>query len=366
MREIISVIIPAYNSASRIKFTLESIILQDWPELEIILVDDASSDDTVKIAGEILSCSHRKFLIHKNINNMGVSFARNTGLNLSQGEYVSFIDGDDIITKDFISKLYASITKFHSQFSFCNIGRRFLLDDKDANLSRINAISQHDNKKSNALNTQNLRTSSSITRKKADILESFNLPEVSRGEEIIFTRTISPVCCLYDKNFLVSNNLRFHEGCISGEDVEFQIKALCLAEKVSFVDECLYFYVQHENMGSIRDNNTREKKLTRYEHNTQAQIRTADFLMTNAKIERVIFYARKILRPQNLIRQFTIYAMKHDMEKYNSLRGDKESMKTLHEALSFYVLRKKPEIFFKALMILFFPKVYYRMRENLL
>ena len=328
MRIIISVIIPAYNSASRIKFTLESIIAQDWPELEIVLVDDASSDDTVKIADEILSSSHRKFLIHKNINNMGVSASRNTGLKLSHGEYISFIDGDDIITKDFISKLYASITKFHSQFSFCNIAWRF-------------------------------------TQDKPDIHEDFNLPEISTGENIIFKKTIPVFACLYDKNFLVSNNLRFHEGCTSGEDVEFQIKALCLAEKVSFVNECLYFYVQHENMGSIRDNNTREKKLTRYEHNTQAQIRTADFLMTNAKIERVIFYARKILRPQNLIRQLTIYAMKHDRENYNLLLKDEESMKILHEALKLYVLRMKPEIYFKALMILFFPKVYYRMRESL-
>ena len=324
----ITVIIPAYNSASRIKFTLESVINQDWPELEIILVDDASSDDTLKIADEVLSRSNRKFLIHKNINNMGVSFSRNTGLKLSHGEYVSFIDSDDLISKNFISRLYASIVKNHSQFSFCSISRRFTGD-------------------------------------KPDIRESFNLPEISRGEDIIFKKTIPVFACLYDKNFLVNNNLYFHEGCTAGEDVEFQIKALCLAEKVSFVDKYLYFYVQHENMGSIRDNNTREKKLTRYEHNTEAQIRTADFLMTNAKIERVIFSAQKILRPQNLIRQFTIYAAKHDLTGYNSLRQDKGNVKILREALSFYVLRMKPEIFFKALTILFLPKVYYRMRESL-
>lgn len=327
MRQIISVIIPAYNSASRIKFTLESVLAQDWPELEIILVDDASSDDTVKIAKEILTHSDKKFLIHKNISNMGVSYSRNMGLKLSHGEYVSFIDSDDIISKDFFSKLYASIKKFHSQFSFCNIVWKFTSD-------------------------------------KPDFRESFNLPETLKGEYVIFKKTIPIFTCLYDKNFLVSNNLLFHDGCTAGEDVEFQIKALCLAENVSYVDEYLYFYVQHENMGSIRDNNTRGKKLTRYEHNTQAQIRTENFLTRCAKSERVRMINGKILRPQNLIRQFTIYAMKHDLTSYNLLRQNTESMKTLREALNFYVLRMKPEIFFKALMILFSPKIYYRMRES--
>lgn len=322
---LISVIIPAYNSASRIKFTLESIISQNWPELEIILIDDASSDDTVKISREVLKSSGRNFTLHIHESNMGVSVSRNDGLNLSHGDFISFIDGDDVIDKNFLSGLYASLKNFHAQISCCNIAKKF--------------------------------SASSMT-------ESFNLPEVSNGEEIIFSRTISPVCCLYEKNFLLEHDLYFHEGCTAGEDVEFQIKALCFAERVSFVDEFLYFYVQHENMGSIRDNNTRNKKLSRYKHNTQAQIRTADFLLKHAKTKRVKFICRKILRPQNLIRQFNIFAAEHNRKNYNLLRQDKENVKILREALNFYTLRKKTEVFAKALTILLFPKIYYALREK--
>ena len=321
MIAIISVIIPAYNSASRIKFSLESVIAQNYEDIEIILVDDASHDDTADIAREILSTSGRKFTVITHPENLGVSCARNTGLASSHGEYVSFIDGDDVISRNFLSRLHDAITEHNAQISFC--GLKFT--DGDISVSESDGASCK-----------------------------------FTGEELIFSRTISPVCCLYDRNFLTSNNISFFPGCSSGEDVEFQIKALCCAERVAFVNECMYFYVQHDNMGSVRDNNTREKKIMRYEHNTLAQIRTADFLEHNAKTERVRLMNRNILQPQNIIREFNLQAMKG--ESYHSMPDGKR--KILWRAVSLYTFTRKPEIFFKAFMIMHFPKIYYRMRAE--
>ena len=325
MPPLISVIIPAYNLASRVKSSLQSVVAQDYENTEIIFIDDASQDDTPKIADEVLSSSGKIFQIITLSRNKGVSAARNTGLENSHGEYICFFDGDDLLQKNFLSRLYELITKYNADFSCCSFARKFINGKKD-------------------------------------IFSPLNIGRSCpcNGEEIIF-RHISPACCLYGKAFLKINALKFFEGCSSGEDVEFQIKALCFAERVAFTKECLYFYVQHENMGSIRDNNTREKKITRYEHNTSAQIRTALFLEEHAKTQRVKFFNENILQPQNIIRLCNIAIMNNDRTGYNKIIRERE---ILSKAEKFSVLLKKPEIFFKALMILHFPKIYYRMRDK--
>ena len=82
---LVSVIIPAYNTASRIKFTLNSVINQDYENLEIIFVDDFSSDDTLSIAKNILEHSGRRFKIINHAKNLGVAAARNNGLDAASG-----------------------------------------------------------------------------------------------------------------------------------------------------------------------------------------------------------------------------------------------------------------------------------------
>ena len=331
MQDLISVIIPAYNVQSRIKFTLESVIAQDYENIEIIIVDDASNDETGIKAREILEGSSRKFKFITHEENRGECGSRNTGLEHAQGKYICFIDGDDLIRENYVSRLQEIIAQTECDIVFCGLLDRFTdgRADRDVNYSCKEAFT-------------------------------------SSGEFFILKKLMPPVvCCLYNAEFLRKNNLLFHEVCSAGGDVEFITKAMCVAEKVTFTNECLYIYIHHSEMGSVRDNDTKAKKLIRYEHNTQAQIRTADFLITNAKMKRIIFYAREILKPQNLIRQLTIYAMKNDLTSYNLLRQDKESIKVLREALSLNVFLKNPEVSLKALLILCFPKIYYVMREKL-
>ena len=98
----VSVIIPAYNTEKYIERCLKSIIDQEYKKLEIIVINDGSTDRTLSICKEIALGDERIQII--DIDNSGVSKARNEGLRLAKGKYVCFIDADDYIEKDYIKK----------------------------------------------------------------------------------------------------------------------------------------------------------------------------------------------------------------------------------------------------------------------
>ena len=104
---LITVIVPIYNSASTLLSTLTSIKDQSYKSLEILLIDDGSVDETPIICGKIQKIDERFKYIRK--ENGGVSSARNLGLKLSNGSYISFIDSDDTIEPSFFSNLVSLI-----------------------------------------------------------------------------------------------------------------------------------------------------------------------------------------------------------------------------------------------------------------
>lgn len=98
---LVSVIIPAYNAGRYIGETIESALSQSYPELEIIVVDDGSTDDTVKVVSSFIEKESKVKLIRQ--ENSGVAAARNTGIRHSQGEFIAPLDADDIWYPDKIS-----------------------------------------------------------------------------------------------------------------------------------------------------------------------------------------------------------------------------------------------------------------------
>ena len=94
----ISVIVPSYNVAPYLQRCVDSLISQTYPDLEIILVDDGSTDETGKLCDRIAESDSRIKVIHK--ENGGLSDARNAGIDIATGEFYSFIDGDDFIEPD--------------------------------------------------------------------------------------------------------------------------------------------------------------------------------------------------------------------------------------------------------------------------
>lgn len=108
MQPKVSVIIPAYNVEKCIEKCVNSILEQSFSDFEILLVDDGSKDSTPKICDVLADKDNRITVIHK--ENGGLSDARNAGIRKSVGKYLAFVDGDDIVDKDYLQELYSLIT----------------------------------------------------------------------------------------------------------------------------------------------------------------------------------------------------------------------------------------------------------------
>ena len=99
----VSVIVPVYNREKTISACLNSIIYQDYVNIEIIIIDDGSTDDTYMLCTEFLQRDKRIILYHQ--DNGGVSKARNKGLEMAKGEYIMFVDSDDILDSHMIANM---------------------------------------------------------------------------------------------------------------------------------------------------------------------------------------------------------------------------------------------------------------------
>lgn len=124
---LIQVIVPIYNVKDYVKPCLDSILRQTYSNLEIILVNDGSTDDVEQILDEYASKDSRVKIINQ--ENLGLQAARNTGLDSCTGEYISFIDSDDVISNDFYTVMHRMINQTNSDISIC--GFKFLYTNEN-------------------------------------------------------------------------------------------------------------------------------------------------------------------------------------------------------------------------------------------
>lgn len=115
----ISVIVPVYKVEQYLRECLDSILEQTYRDFELILVDDGSPDDSPRICEEYAIKDSRVVVIHK--SNGGLSDARNAGMKVAQGEYVTFIDSDDYIAKDYLAYLYTILKREQADISACSL-----------------------------------------------------------------------------------------------------------------------------------------------------------------------------------------------------------------------------------------------------
>lgn len=147
MGELISVIVPVYNVQKYLEKCVNSIINQTYKNIEIILVDDGSKDSSGKLCDELKRKDNRIKVIHK--KNGGLSDARNTGIKMSNGSYIGFVDSDDYIKEDMFEILY-NLNKDYSAdisiVSFYEIYNGTLISVRDSNkleeLTKIEAIKE--------------------------------------------------------------------------------------------------------------------------------------------------------------------------------------------------------------------------------
>ncbi len=116
-----SIIIPAYNAQEYIEQCLNSVCIQTYSNLQIIVVDDGSTDRTFQIISDIAAVDKRILLLHQ--QNKGVSAARNNALSYVDGEYITFLDSDDTMKKDAVSVLVRAIEDSSAEWVSCQYSR---------------------------------------------------------------------------------------------------------------------------------------------------------------------------------------------------------------------------------------------------
>ena len=118
MQDLVSVIVPVYQVEKYLRHCVQSIIEQSYENLEIILVDDGSTDRSGMICDQLAHGDERIRVFHK--SNGGLSDARNFGVKQSSGAYIAFIDSDDAITSNYISYLYDLVKRHNADIACCD------------------------------------------------------------------------------------------------------------------------------------------------------------------------------------------------------------------------------------------------------
>ncbi len=214
----ISIIVPIYNSEKWLKKCIESLISQTYTDIEIILINDGSKDNSLEICREYEAKDSRIVVIDK--ENGGVSKARNEGIKKANGEYIQFVDSDDYIEKDACEKLVSAIEG--QDMAIC--GLKVWKGEK-------------------LLRTPHLEDEKCILRENIDVY--FKLRKINLG----------PCNKLYKKSIIKK---LFREDLSLGEDTVFVLDYMRNVEKIRVIADCLY-NVSLDNDNSLNRNSKLDK-----------------------------------------------------------------------------------------------------------
>ncbi len=224
-KDLISVIVPVYNVEKYLSNCLDSIINQTYKNLEIILIDDGSTDKSSNICDKYAKKDRRIKVIHK--ENGGLSDARNKGLDIASGKFISFVDSDDYINIHMIEDLYNAITINNTKIAMCKIK---ITKKTDENI-KIKHM-----KLNNIILTDN---------------EIYD--RLYNGSQAEMTTACNK---LYKKN--IFNNIRYPIG-ESNEDDAILHLILDKTKKISYIDNTYYYYYQR-NESIMHKKNPKAKK----------------------------------------------------------------------------------------------------------
>jgi glycosyltransferase involved in cell wall biosynthesis len=208
----VSVIVPVYNVEEYIEECLDSLVNQTMEDIEIIVVNDGSPDNSANIV--VRYCKKYSNMTLINQENGGLSKARNTGLKAASGEYIFFLDSDDYLPLDSLEKMYT----------------RAINDCSDLVIGAINNV-----------------TSTGISK---NTHQMFAVDRTTTYENFpVISENLGVTNKLYKRELIFENNLYFIEERKNCEDIPFSFTAYSLANKISIVKDCIYYYRRRD--GSI-------------------------------------------------------------------------------------------------------------------
>lgn len=309
--KLISVIIPVYNIEKYIFKCLSSVASQKYTNLEIIVVDDGSTDNSGEICDMFAAGDNRIKIIHQ--KNAGLSAARNAGIDASKGEYIGFIDGDDYIDK----MMYYEMIH--------------IIEQNDADMVICDYESVDEN--GNVLTKQAYLNEKIISGK-----EGLELLQVKGWADyvVVFNK-------LYKRKLF--NDLRFVTGIIN-EDTEIAHKIFSKCKKIAITDKRFCYYVKRK--GSIT--------------NSALSVRNLDVI--EALCNRFEFYEKNDYT-EFLNDTFVIIRDLYEIRKYiaTSTHNDKNRIKEIDKMVKAVYNSRYVSKTFKNTLLVCFPEMYFGIKK---
>lgn len=213
----VSVVVPVYNSQEYLRECLDSLVNQTLEEIEIILVNDGSTDSSGDIMEEYRTLYPDKVVVYTKSNG-GQASARNIGIELAQGQYIGFVDSDDSVAREMYKKMYATAERSKCDYVECEYKYIQIEDEMEKELPCYG-----------------------------------NVRAYSSTKEMFIDPLVSPWNKLY-KSSVLKDKIRFPEGVIY-EDTAFFVKSIPYISKMEYVPEALVYHYLRQNstMNSRKD-----------------------------------------------------------------------------------------------------------------
>lgn len=297
-RPSVTVVVPVYNVEAYLRPCLDSIEQQTFRDFEAILVNDGSTDGCLPILQEYVERNENFLLIDQ--ENKGLGEVRNVGIRQARGEYIAFVDSDDILRKDYLERMYAEIKKQDADIVCCEY--KFQMPNGFRFRIYPGMYSVSDEKKA-------------ISRLMRDItLHHFSWNK------------------LYKRSLFTQNGIRFPSMCF--EDIATTARVFYYARKIAFIPQPLYYYVQRSS--SIM-HNISYKRLQ--EHINSAAILRAFFEQTG-EYEK---YQHAVNQCVAVVRSHVVFDL-ITMHLQNRMPGTGRDLEYIKEQFRLFRLPRLPVI----------------------
>jgi glycosyltransferase involved in cell wall biosynthesis len=322
----VSIIIPCYNIERHLPKCIDSVLNQTYSNFELLLLNDGSSDNTLQICEEFKAKDSRvRVFSHQN---KGVSYTRNRGIDLTKGESIMFIDGDDFVKPDYVEILSGAFENLN--WTICGMIK--IPERKDDNSKKT------------------------LEFIKSNSTQDLNVDDFMRLIE--FHLFSSPYCKIYSKHLIDKYNIRFDESLSYQEDLLFNINYSQYIDKVIILDYYGYYYVEHKISSTRRFHKN-------FDH--------INILYNN--LNNLVFNKKDKMILQEFVFQTSLRKISNIFHK-DSFRKNKDKLFELKETLdsnyfkfsSNYILKSDLNIFLKILLKLKKPKLifyYFKIRSKI-
>ncbi len=314
----VSIIVPVYNTEKYIEKCINSIMNQSYKNIEIVVIDDGSTDDSSSICKKLSKIDSR--IIYKKIKNSGVSNARNYGLNISSGDYVSFVDSDDYINTKYIENLIKLVITKKAEIVVCG-------------LTEVNG---------------NLKEKISIYKDMKEKYKEITYP--LNIEDYLLTFEFNSSCSqLISKRIIVDNKIEFNKNIKYGEDMLFSLECYINSKKTYYLKQFDYYYIRNDNSAMGKKDLTSINKF--YDDNyVTTEIITKKYNFNSALKQLINLKSINVFNgiSTSLIKNTKKYSeVKHiimtQRKKYNVIFNeiDMKKIKSLKEKLIYFLLKNK-------------------------